>query len=258
MGMRIPISVASILACAFSLHAQIDTTLSRSSDGSTDIKIRNNSAVSLVAYAIRVNRVASAAVTRGPLVEYYDPAIDPEIKPLAPNETRTLFHIVLICAPEGRRLEIKNEQDKQEFLCELDEPVTAGILADGSTTGDAALLARLLLRRSNMLLAVETTLEMLSNAGRSNVTRDYLIAQFKKMADSVRRWYLPPEQRIGLGLYQSIIGKLINLPDGPVGSPFPPADFVASETATLRQRRIALLDSQPSLVDATLDLKHPF
>jgi len=255
MGMR---TLISIVACAFSLDAQIETILSRSSDGSTDIKIRNNSGASLVGYAIRVNRVASSAVSRGPLVEYYDPAIDPEIKPLAPSETRTISHIMLICAPEGRRVDLANERDKRDFVCELDQPMTAGILADGSTTGDAALLARLLLRRSNMLLAVETTLEILADAGRRNVSRDYLIAQFKKMADSVRRWYLPPEQRIGLGLYQSITGKLINLPDGPVGSPFPPAEFVAAESATLRQRRIALLDSQPSLVDATLDLKHPF
>ena len=124
---------------------------------------------------------------------------------------------------------------------------TAGVFADGSTTGHAALLGRLMLRRSNMLLAVETTLETLSDAGRRNVPRDQLIGQFKKLADSVRRGYLPMEQRIGLDLYQSIIGKLMNLTETKDGSPFPPNEFVVQETTRLRRQRIPLLESQPSL-----------
>jgi len=48
-----------------------------------------------------------------------------------------------------------------------------------------------------MLLAVETTLETLSDARRRNLSRDQLIEQFRRMADSVRRWYLPSEQQVG-------------------------------------------------------------
>jgi hypothetical protein len=137
-------------------------------------------------------------------------------------------------------------------LCE-DRIAAAGILADGTTTGDPALLAGLMLRRSNMLLAVETALEKLSDVGRQGTLRRQLLEQFKSMADSVSsRWYLPPEQQIGLRVYQSIIGELVNLPEIRDGSPDPLAAFIARETATLRQRRVALSESQPSLADASL------
>jgi hypothetical protein len=121
------------------------------------------------------------------------------------------------------------------------------VFADGTTTGDPGLLTRLMLRRSNMLLAVETTLEILFDAGRHNVAQDHLIGRFKELAGSVRRSYLLPEQRVGLDLYQSMIGKLLNLPQPKDGSPFPPSEFVAQETATLRQKRVALSESEPSL-----------
>ncbi|HLN00493.1 MAG TPA: hypothetical protein VK335_14500 [Bryobacteraceae bacterium] len=130
--------------------------------------------------------------------------------------------------------------------------VTAGIFADGTTSGDAELLRRLILRRCNMLQAVETTLDIISDAGRRNVPRDLLVNQFRKMADSLNRWYVPPEQRVGHDLYQSMMGKLLNLPDEAVGSPFPPDAFVAQETAMLNRQRVELLESQPSLGDAAV------
>jgi hypothetical protein len=79
-----------------------------------------------------------------------------------------------------------------------------------------------------------------------------LIEEFRKLADSVSRWYLPPEQQIGRGLYQSIKGKLMNLPDVEVGAAFPPESFVTQEVAELSRRRAALLKAQPSFADAAL------
>jgi len=169
---------------------------------------------------------------------YSDPLIEPAAKPLLAGEERSVMKMGM--APG---LNTPGERFFREPI------VTAGILADGTMIGDPALIAGLVLRRSNMLLAVETTLETLSDAGRRNVPRDQLITQFKKMADSLRRWYLPPEQQVGLSIYQSMIGKLMNLPDVQYGSPFPPATFVAEETVTLRQQRVTLSESQPSLAD---------
>jgi hypothetical protein len=238
--MKTVISAVSVLACAFSLDAQITARLNRLSDSADEVRIRNNSATSLVAFAVTVKQAPmSGNSSKAPLVVFSDLLIDPAAKPLPAGEERVVMssHFIL---SSGRHLP-------------LEEPiVTAGILADGAPAGDPALLARLLSRRSNMLLAIETTLETLSDAGNRNVPRGQLIDQFRKLAASVRRWYLPSEQQVGLALYQSIVGKLMSLPAGQLGSPFPPADFVVEETAALRQQRVALSESQPSLLDAAL------
>ncbi|MBI3281142.1 MAG: hypothetical protein HYZ57_15010, partial [Acidobacteria bacterium] len=197
---------------------------------------------SLVAFVVSVKQAPrSAYSSRAPFVVYSDPLIERAAKPLPAGGERV---VMLRGAAPGR--------DRSGGHL-LEEPIaTAGILADGTTTGDAALLSRLILRRSNMLQAVEMALEILSDAGRHNVPRGQLIREFTKLADSVSRWYLPPEQQVGRGLYQSFIGKLVNLPEVQAGSPFPPATFVAQETAMLNRQRVALLESEPSLADAFL------
>ena len=67
------------------------------------------------------------------------------------------------------------------------------------------------------------------------------------LANSLDRWYIPREQQVGRSVYQSIIAKLMDLPAVQEGSPFPPSSFVAQEVATLHQKRVALMQSQPSL-----------
>ena len=250
--------MASILACAISLAAQITTTLHRLPDGLDEVRIRNNSGTSLVAFAVSVKPVPRSAGSppardladrNSPLVVYSDPLIEPGARPLSAGEERvaTVSGVAFTADPLGRRLLPPFGRRLLE-----DSILTAGIFADGTATGDPALLTRLLSRRSNMLAALETAMDMLSDAGRHNVPRDRLMEQFKKMARSVSHWYLPPEQQVGRDLYQSIIGKLINLPDEPVGSAFPPSAFVEQETAALNQQRVTLLESQPSLADAAL------
>ena len=250
--MKAGTAVASVLACGFVLDAQIAVTLNSLPDGSHQIKLRNNSAMSLVAFGIAAKQVTrSAATSNTPFVVYSDPLIDPAVRfaseplpqatqPLLPGEERVVEGLIM-----GGRIRTP-VFGKRVF----EEPiVAAGIFDDGTTTGDAALLTRLMLRRRNMLLAVETALESLVEAGRRNIPRDQLIGQFKKMAASVHRWYLPREQQVGHAVYQSVISKLMDLPEGPVGAPFPPTAFVDRETATLNRQRVALLESQPSLAD---------
>ena len=72
------------------------------------------------------------------------------------------------------------------------------------------------------------------------------------MTDSLHHWYLTPEQQIGLRVYQPILGKLMNMPGRQDGSPDLLATLVAEETAMLRQQRVTLSESQPSLADAAL------
>jgi hypothetical protein len=181
-----------------------------------------------------------------PLVLFADPLIETETKPLPASEER-----LVLSSDAGRQT--PNASARHRF----EEPVVAaGILADGSRIGDAVLLSRLIVRRCNMLLAVETALETLLDAGRHNVPREQLIEQFTRLVDSVRRWYLPAEQRVGRDVYQPIIGKLVNLPQGEPGSPFPPAAFVAQESAALNRRRVALLESQFSLAEF-IAARHP-
>ena len=229
--------MASVVACAFSLDAQITTTLNQL-PGRDEVRIRNDAATNLVAVVATVKQTPfSASSSTAPLVVYSDPLIELATKSLPSGEERVVM--------------VRGFRDRSGKRYPLLEPiVTAGVFADGTTTGDATLLSRLLLRRSNMLLAVETTLEILSDAGRRNIPREQLIGQFKKMVDSLNHWYLPSEQQVGRNLYQTMIGKLMNLPEGPRDSPFPPSTFVEEETAILRQRRIALAESQPSLLDA--------
>jgi hypothetical protein len=206
--------------------------------GGSQIGIRNDAAVGLAAIAVNVKLVDRAS--DGPLMLFVDSAVE-AVRLMLPNEERVV--------EEWRMAQREGSKPAAIF----EEPiVTAGIFADGATTGDPALLRRLILRRCNMLQAVEAALKMLSDPGGHNVPRSQMIEQFRNMADSVNHWYLPPEQRVGRSLYQSIVEKLMNLPEGPLGSPFPPTAFVEDETAMLNRQRVSLLDSRPSLADAAL------
>lgn len=246
--MRAGVATVLVLVWTVTLTAQISGTIDRRADGSADVKIRNDSNLNLVAFAISVNYTTGEAASKNPHILYVDPAVDslPTIDkyqrryapPLLPNREFTWTPAILL------------RRNPKEGRPRIEPPlITAGILADGTTTGDELLLNRLLLRRSNMLLAVEMSLELLLDSGRRNVPRQQLVDQFQRMVDSVRRWYLPPEQQIAQGLYQSIIGKLVNLPPQETGAPFPPTAFVERETAELNKQRVVLLESQPSLAD---------
>jgi hypothetical protein len=248
IAMKAVIPVACALACACSLNAQITATLNHLPNGMEEVRIRNNSAASLVAFVVTVKQVPQSEYSsNAPFVVYSDPLIEPAARPLPGGEER-----VLITGGVAAGLDSHGRPWCYGSCSRLQEPVAAaGIFANAEPTGDAALLTRLILRRSSLLQAVEMALETLSDAGRHNVPRGELVGQFKKMAASVSHWYLPPEQQVGRDLYKSIIGQLMDLPVE-VGSPFPPTAFVQEETAMLNRQRVMLLESQPSLAEALL------
>ena len=237
--MKCAVAAFSVLVFVSTLHAQITATLERTPSGIDRISIRNGSALDLVAFVVTVRRrPMSPGVPAPPFVVFSDSLTDTSAKPLRSGEEQVVIEFGGLVRPENQPRH-------------LDEPImTAGLLADGATVGDPNLFAKLMWRRSNMLLAVETSLEILTDAGRINVAREKLVNQFKRMSDSLNRSYLPPEQQVGRSLYQSIAGKLLNLPEGELGTPFPPTTFVLEETAALNRQRVALLESQPSLMEA--------
>jgi hypothetical protein len=235
--MKTVISMAPLLVCALSSHAQITATLKPLPDGSNEVGIGNDAAVPLSAFAISVKLADGRS--DAPLLIYADTATDPAARPVVPKEERLARAGVYFQMRAGTKIPVL-----------FAEPIfAAGIFADGATTGDAGLLSRLMLRRSNMLLAVEASLDTLSDAGRHNVPRDQLIKQFSKMAEFMNHWYIPREEQISRTLYLSLIEKLMHVPEGPLGSPFPPTAFVEQETAILRQRRTTLMESRPRLED---------
>jgi hypothetical protein len=239
--MKAALRIAMLFAFCCLANAQIAATVNRLSDGTNQITIRNAGAMPLAAFAVSLEligeRLELGPQSLGPLDAYYDPATDFVTDPLLPNQERSLRPMKIFCkAPRN--------------ACEFKPPLAAGIYSDGSTTGDRALLTKLLLRRSNMLQAVETALETLTDAGRRNVSRDQLIAQFQKLADASRRWYVPLEQQVAGSVYQSIVEKLVNLPVEEPGSPFPPSAFVSREAAQLGRERATLIEAQPSLAQA--------
>jgi hypothetical protein len=254
--MKTSISTAFLLLCAICLNAQVVTTLNRLPDGLTEISVKNNASVDLVALAIEAKVHGGAHAP----FEAYD---DSEAR-VGPNPESTLrisftplhphgevkVRVAMLCGTD-RDVRAVIPRDGKKF-CELDQPISASIFADGSTAGDPLLVMRMALRRSNLLMALDITLDVLSDAGRRNVPRQQLIEQFKKMADSLNRWYVVPEQRVGRDVYESIAGKLTNLPELAAGMPFPPDSFVEQETRMLRQQRAALLQSQASLAEAGL------
>jgi len=230
--MRIAAPIALVLVCACSLGAQMTATISRNGQ---EVRIRNSSPLSLAAYGITVKATTAGRPTSIPI--YSDTEIDTDAKPLLANQDR-----VIMGGPAYFPLPERVPAPRFE------EPVvTAGIYADGSTTGDTLLLHWLLLRRSSTLLAVETSLEALTEAERQGASRYDLIVRFKRMTESLHRWYLGPELQIGLRVYQPILGQLVNMQKGKEGSPDPLAVFLEEETAALRRQRIKLSESQPSL-----------
>lgn len=253
------IALFAVLAFTIPVPGQITASLTRIPEGFDQVTIRNDSKTSMVAYAVSVKRAPRAGTTNSARsVVYSDQLVEPSARPLAAGESRMVLSSDMLCCGPLARRDSKGRQlfskgpDTDPRLYVEGSVVAAGIFEDGMTAGDEFLLARLITRRCNLLLAVETSLDILLDAGRRNVPREDLIRQFQKMEHSMRYWYVPPEQKVASIIYGSIVGKLTNLPPVPLGAPFPPTSFVEEETALLNRQRVALSQSQPSLAAGSL------
>ncbi len=237
--------VTVLLAFALAAKGQISVNLYHSVNRLPEIEIRNRSSAALVAVALTI---APGTNQDRPTFVLFSDTVVPSGRLV--GERRAVVLPLLPGASLSIPLPVRSRRGAPPE--ELYEPpiTTAGVFADGATTGDSSLLARLIARRASALQAVELAISMLSEAGRQNPTRERLVADFQRMSDSLNHWYLPPEQQVGRPLYQSLAGKLRNLPDLPYGSAFPPTGFVEQELAALNLQRIALVESQPPLAEA--------
>lgn len=156
--MRIILLAILSLTWVTSIGAQIRATLDRSAAGVPELRIRNNSDVKLDAFAVALNPTPQAE-DQTQFVAFSDPVVD-DAASLEPGGERVIP--VLQRSRPGKQLK------------DLFEPaaLAAGIFADGTMAGDPVLLSRIMVRRCNMLLAVETSLEMLSDARKSDGERD--------------------------------------------------------------------------------------
>jgi hypothetical protein len=218
------------LVLVLAVHGQISTVAKRLPSGASTIEVRSEGAVALSAVVIRYQ----LAGQEGAFYQYFD-----ELTDAAPPKTEFVVELPYTLPRDG----------KGRIPALAGSIANAAILPDGTASGEPELIRRLILRRANLLQAVEASLDMIAAAGRHNTSRSRMIADFKRMADSVHRWYLPEEQQTGFRVYQSIVGKLTNMVDGPVGTAFPPNEFVEQETAALNRQRTVLMASQPSLAD---------
>lgn len=233
----------ALLLSITALQAQVTVTLKRSPAHSSEVEIRNTSAVNLAAFALRIDPVADAGRDVRPFLVFIDSLVETDGPGRPPQRGAVPF------PPDQSYFVPVPISFRQGRMVDLYAPpiLTAAIFADGATSGDAALLRQLLSRRSSMLQAVELARDLLSEAGNRNLPRSHLVKQFQALADSGNHWYLPPEQKVGRALYQSIAEELINLPQPQLGSPFPPTAFVEKRIADLKRQRTALLESQPVL-----------
>ena len=232
--------VVSLLGCIFSLDAQITVRVIQMPDGSNRTTIRNDGVIPLVAYTM-------AATVRGgghsSVAVYSDLTVNPLLQNQELSETLSLS-----CVDAGQlpaAFATGNRNERKEHLCELDQPRFGGVLANGSTIGDPVLFTRTLLRRHGALLALDTALDTFFDASRRNLSREQLIQEFMRRADSLGYWHLFSEQESVREICLDMVGKLMNLANVPSGAKSSMLSFIAEQSGMLKQQRSALLKSQP-------------
>src|SRR5215471_3692851 len=83
--MKMVLKLTWILASALALNAQISTGLNRFPTRSPEVEVRNNSSVSLTAFAISMTPVGNSVADSAPFVYFADGAIETDRLP-APYE----------------------------------------------------------------------------------------------------------------------------------------------------------------------------
>ncbi|HEV2314716.1 MAG TPA: hypothetical protein VGR94_05380 [Candidatus Acidoferrales bacterium] len=200
-------------------------------DGHIYLTVKNNSGVAITAMAVTATKTAMDGTSRRPgqSVRYFDSIVNP-FGPAGRS----------ISPGESYRFSLAGPLEKREVEARL----RAVIFADGSTTGEADWIQRLIHSRTTDLYYVDQDLQILQNGKANSEPTDMMGQRAQSLSDSVFHSSASTEDKqIAMGLCHEIL-MYINGHFDQAAAPDQRVENAISQLLTRRQR---LLLSKPKL-----------